>query len=107
MNWAREFLLNTGRIMKLKFPLSKLNIAIFRKLLLKIKRTRGAKTTVGLDIGTNSIKVVELYDTPQGLSLVNFALAEIPSEVRKTQGAERIDRIAQLIRKNIIVLDST
>lgn len=56
------------------------------------KRTQ---TSIGLDIGSHSIKVVELRETIQGTSLINFAAKELPP---RTEG-EEIDR--SLVAKTI------
>ncbi|HIA04255.1 MAG TPA: type IV pilus assembly protein PilM [Myxococcales bacterium] len=38
------------------------------------------KNTVGLDIGSSSIKLVQLKETPKGVELVNFDTAPLPHE---------------------------
>ena len=61
------------------------------RLLLKIK------TSIGLDIGSHSIKVVGLRKSGQGVSLINFAAKELPP---RTEG-EEVDRslIARTIKE--------
>ncbi len=41
----------------------------------------GKKDTIGLDIGSSSIKIVELRETKKGYSLQNFGVTPIPPEV--------------------------
>jgi len=55
--------------------------------------------SIGLDIGTHSIKVVELKRTPKGVFLTNFAVKELPPK----PGADVIaEKIKELFReKNI------
>ncbi len=57
------------------------------------------KSSIGLDIGSHSIKMVELRHTPKGVFLTNFAVKELPSE----PGADVIaEKIKELFReKNI------
>lgn len=54
------------------------------------------KTSVGLDIGASSIKVMELKETGSGIEALHFALKEFPPEL---QGRERSDpyRMAGLV----------
>lgn len=56
------------------------------------------KTSVGLDIGASSIKVMELRETASGIEVLHFALKELPPEVR---GRTRSDpyQIAALIEE--------
>jgi len=62
--------------------------------------------SIGLDIGTHSIKVVELKHTPKGVFLTNFAVKELPLEARgEEMGADVIaESIKELLyEKNIKV----
>ena len=38
------------------------------------------KNTVGLDIGSSSIKLVQLKESPKGVELVNFDMSLLPHE---------------------------
>jgi type IV pilus assembly protein PilM len=62
--------------------------------------------SIGLDIGTHSIKVVELKHTPKGVFLTNFAVKELPLEARgEEMGADvTAEKIKELFHeKNIKV----
>jgi type IV pilus assembly protein PilM len=39
-----------------------------------------AKNAVGLDIGSNTVKIVQLNETKRGIQLCNFAMAQVPPE---------------------------
>lgn len=57
-----------------------------------------SKTTVGLDIGTSSVKLMELKETSSGIEVLHLALSEFPPELK---GRERKDPywIAALIKE--------
>ncbi|HUU41436.1 MAG TPA: pilus assembly protein PilM, partial [Desulfatiglandales bacterium] len=57
------------------------------------------KTSIGLDIGSHSIKLVELRHTTKGVFLTNFAVKELPSEQGAGVIAEKIKELFQ--EKNI------
>ena len=39
------------------------------------------KGVIGIDIGSSSIKMVELKETKKGYQLLNYGIVQIPSEV--------------------------
>jgi len=55
--------------------------------------------SIGLDIGTHSIKVVEVKHTPKGVFLTNFAVKELSSKPGADAIAEKIKEI--FLEKNI------
>jgi type IV pilus assembly protein PilM len=66
-----------------------------------LKRTQ---TSIGLDIGTHSIKVVELRHTRKTLFLINFAAKELPPEARGEKRSESAiaEKIKELFHENNI-----
>ncbi len=55
---------------------------------------------VGLDIGSSSVKVVQLKRTGEQLSLINLALEEIPLEVQEEADADvKNDLVADIVKK--------
>ena len=58
-----------------------------------LKRT---KTSIGLDIGTHSIKLVGLRHTPKGVFLTHSAVRELPLEAMGEKGSKEV--IAEKIK---------
>jgi type IV pilus assembly protein PilM len=54
-----------------------------RRLLQKLKRQTGSQ--LGIDIGSHSIKIVELRTTASGTELEGSAISHIPAEARETE----------------------
>jgi len=48
----------------------------------KSKSTKGNKTSVGLDIGSYAVKMVEISEVRGDISLVNYVIKELPAEAR-------------------------
>lgn len=57
------------------------------------------KTRIGLDIGSHSVKFVQLKEGPGGASVVNLGYKQLPKDLIKTaDGAAREDFIVQALR---------
>ena len=65
---------------------------------LKFLKTR--LMPIGVDLGTSHLKMAQLRQVQQDLELLAAGSEEIPAELR-AQGAERMDFIAQSIRRNL------
>jgi len=62
-----------------------------------LEMLKRSKTSIGLDIGTHSIKLVQLRHTPRGAFLINFALKEVPLEARGREMSANV--IAESIKE--------
>ena len=54
----------------------------------EIMKLSGKKAALGLDIGTSSIKIVQVQDTGRGITLARFACAEIPYSQRSKENLD-------------------
>ncbi len=63
---------------------------LIKKGLAEIKRFLKGREALGLDIGTNSIKIARLMKTKRGVRLLNFWEKEIPREGKDEAGDEVI-----------------
>ncbi|QPJ65170.1 MAG: pilus assembly protein PilM [Candidatus Nitrohelix vancouverensis] len=67
------------------------------KLQLPSKINKINQPSIGLDIGFNSIKVVEIISREKGFEIVRFGLTEIPAEI--AQEKKRAPALGALIRR--------
>ncbi len=59
------------------------------------------KTTVGVDIGTSAVKIVQLKKTPSGPELINYGMAPLPSDAM-TEGAVSNPQAVSAVIKDIL-----
>ncbi|MZH02266.1 MAG: hypothetical protein F3745_02360, partial [Nitrospinae bacterium] len=64
---------------------------------LSISKANKSKTSIGLDIGFHSIKVVELVRNNDGFQITKFAIREIPAQV--LQQKDRAQALGNIIKE--------